>query len=256
MPSYSWKKLPTSDAPVQRSSHGMSCINNVAYVFGGEHIARTPIDSNVFKLDLSSPSFQWKMIAAEGDSPPPRVAHAQAAIGSKIYIFGGRQGIGMDEAPLADMYEFDVVTNRWSRVEPQGGSPPPARSFHRMVAVGKDLFVFGGCGTAGRMSDLHRFDTEERKWEAMPSSDKILGRGGASFVHGGGQLFVVAGFSGKEMNDAHVFNVSTREWSEVSLAGLRARSVCGDCCLGDFVCVFGGEVDPSVRPHDPQGAEQ
>ena len=209
-------------------------------------MARTPIDSTVFKLDLSASPLKWQAMAAEGDVPPPRVAHAQAAVGSKIYIFGGRQGIGMSEAPLADMYEFDVAVNRWSLVEAKGGSPPASRSFHRMVAVGKDLYVFGGCGTSGRLSDLHRFDTEQKTWEQMPSSDKILGRGGASLLHAGRELFVVAGFAGKEMNDAHAFDLSSRAWTEISVPDLRGRSVCGDCCLGQFACVFGGEVDPSV----------
>ena len=43
------------------------------------------------------------------------------------------------------------------------GSLPSPRSFHKMVSIGKKLFVFGGCpaegGSAGReMRDVHKHD--------------------------------------------------------------------------------------------------
>lgn len=40
---------------------------------------------------------------------------------------------------------------------------PAPRSYHRMVADGKVLYVFGGCSAAGRQADLHAFDTEARE---------------------------------------------------------------------------------------------
>jgi N-acetylneuraminic acid mutarotase len=49
------------------------------------------------------------------------------------------------------------------------------RSYHRMVAVGTTLYVFGGCGAAGRLSDLHAYDTTTSTWKQMPSSESIAG---------------------------------------------------------------------------------
>jgi N-acetylneuraminic acid mutarotase len=44
-----------------------------------------------------------------------------------------------------------------------------------MVAVGTKLYVFGGCGAAGRLSDLHAYDTTTSAWVQMPDSEHIAG---------------------------------------------------------------------------------
>ena len=53
-----------------------------------------------------------------------------------------------------------------------------------MTAVGNELFVFGGCGAGGRLSDLYSYDTAEAKWTKLPPPSyaeeaAIEGRGGA-----------------------------------------------------------------------------
>ena len=166
-----WKKATfrEENAPIERSSHGVSTIGGTLYVMGGENTARIPIDSSVYVLDIANQNLKdgsavWRKIEAQENSPSPRIAHAQATIGNKIYIFGGRQGITMDESPLNDLHCFDTQTETWTQVEVKGGNVPSARSFHKMVSAGSSLFVFGGCGNAGRMSDLHEFDTNTQMW--------------------------------------------------------------------------------------------
>ena len=52
-----WRKLITSNNILARSSHGVSVVNingkNTLVVFGGENLARTPINSKVHMLDIS-----------------------------------------------------------------------------------------------------------------------------------------------------------------------------------------------------------
>ena len=89
--------------------------------------------------------------------------YSQATIGNRIYIFGGRQGIDMGESSLNDLFYFDIETKTWTQI-PGNDTFPAERSFHQMVSVGDNLFVFGGCGKSGRLSDLHEFDTATSKW--------------------------------------------------------------------------------------------
>lgn len=89
--------------------------------------------------------------------------YSQATIGNRIYIFGGRQGIDMGESSLNDLFYFDIETKTWTQI-PGNDTFPAERSFHQMVSVGEKLFVFGGCGKNGRLSDLHEFDTATSKW--------------------------------------------------------------------------------------------
>ena len=159
-----------NDVPIERSSHGMSEIDGIVYVFGGEDSAKVPVDSSVYALDISNENIKdgsavWRKIESSNTSPIPRVAHAQATIGSRIYTFGGQSvGTVKAESVLNDLHYFDTQTETWTEVTFKGGNAPSARSFHQMVSVGSSLFVFGGCGNAGRMSDLHEFDTNSLVW--------------------------------------------------------------------------------------------
>ena len=169
-----WKKYSSCQGtgPIERSSHGMSVISDTLYIFGGENTARIPIDSSMYVIKLSQDEGEkclptWRKIEPSSNSPVPRIAHSQAVIGDRIYIFGGRQGITMEESPLNDLHYFDVKTETWTEVQPKKGAVPSPRSFHQMVSIKSSLFVFGGCGNDGRMSDLYEFNTLDGTWTVL-----------------------------------------------------------------------------------------
>ena len=78
----------------------------------------------------------------------------------------------MGEGSTHDLYRLDLSSRTWSQVAAKG-TPPEPRSFHAMVAVKGKLYVFGGCGVSGRLSDLHSFDCEDGSWGQLPSSEAI-----------------------------------------------------------------------------------
>ena len=137
-----WRRLVAAggagDAPVARSSHEVSLAGGKVLLFGGEHTPRVPIDAHVWALELQAGgSWAWQKLVAHGEAPPPRIGHAQAAVGTRLYVMGGRQGEKMDEAPLSDLFCFDTATSRWECVAPAPDSAPPPtpRSYHRMVSA-------------------------------------------------------------------------------------------------------------------------
>ena len=270
-----WRKLITSNNILARSSHGVSVVNingkNTLVVFGGENLARTPINSKVHMLDISknNTNMTWKegelsSNNREVDIPEPRIAHTQVSVGSKIYIFGGRQSVTMEEAPLNDFYSFCLNTFTWENLsKPKSGETPSPRSFHKMLSIGNTLYVFGGCGAKGRMSDLYSYDIEERSWTKLPTCEtRIPGRGGAGFVNSSDSksIFIVGGFAGKEMNDVFRYDIETQKYYEVCSQDdtninnkLRPFSVsCGGVLNGN-IYYFGGEVDPSQIGHEGAG---
>ena len=275
-PKFNWKKLvPAPDAkhgkPCTRSSHGISYIasNHTSrlILYGGETVARTPLDSSqaCWACDLNDDSGQWRLIAS--DLPPPRVAHAQAyhAASSSLYIFGGRAGITMQEQAMNDLWRLDCSipgSETWSQLE-YTKEAPEARSFHKMVCLGDSLYVFGGCGaTSGRLADMHRFDLATSTWHNLGASRHLRGRGGANLIplDSGKFLGVVAGFAGEETNDGHMFDVMSGKWCNESLneslKDLRPRSVClsGSFPSASVSIIFGGEVDPSAKGHEGAGS--
>jgi N-acetylneuraminic acid mutarotase len=115
-------------------------VGSSVYVIGGEHVARTPINSDIHTLDLSAATKEWKTLSPSGTAPSERIAHSQAVIGTGIYVFGGRQGVQIAEAPLNDMHRFDTATQTWAEVTPSNPDAVPCtRSFHAMCAAGKHL---------------------------------------------------------------------------------------------------------------------
>ena len=172
-----WERVSfqENDVPIERSSHGISEIDGIVYIFGGEDSAKVPVDSSVYALDISNQNLKdgsavWRKIESSNTSPIPRVAHTQATIGNRIYIFGGQSNpihlrwTGKAESVLNDLHYFDVKTEAWTEVTIKGGNIPSPRSFHAMASVGSSLFIFGGCGDNGRLSDLHEFDTNSLCW--------------------------------------------------------------------------------------------
>jgi hypothetical protein len=102
---YHWEELklkpdPHHGVPVERSSHCVSVRDDSSalWLYGGEHIARTPViaKQSFWKADLKSG--EWKaLLPFSGDlAPPARVGHAQCLHKNQtLFIFGGRSGVDM-----------------------------------------------------------------------------------------------------------------------------------------------------------------
>jgi hypothetical protein len=279
---FKWENLnPTPDpdhgVPCERSSHGLSLLKGgkALILYGGENVARTPLDplQSTWAAEEKDGVWSWRCIShasaseSSAQCPPARVAHAQCAYDDNtVYAFGGRAGIQMEEAAMNDLWKLDCSgepgTETWSVVKPdlKNGDPPPEpRSFHKMLCLGTNLYVFGGCG-AGRLADLYRFDVLKSTWHILPASS-LRGRGGANFMPFDSDkiLGVVAGFCGEESNDGQLFDIAAEKWNGMDLSeqlsGLRPRSVCISASypsLGVSV-IFGGEVDPSAKGHEGAG---
>ena len=347
---FKWQQIipkpdPIYGIPLPRSSHGVSILRDETddskttklLVYGGEHIARTPIDNEASSLwicDLTnvksmlsssskSSSIAAKLTATKSSEtvdtstieedqttiwkriqctrycednvsstgsrltpttsafPPSRIAHAQAVYQNRyVYIFGGRSGVTMQEQPMNDLWVLDTMTNpsksrdhndnddykySWSPVEvdmERSDPIPEPRSYHRMICIGDMLYMFGGCGTAGRLNDLYKFDIVNRTWHNLGCSTKLRGRGGTNMIPllNQTQIAIVCGFTGQEMSDGHIYDISKQKWDRVSLTpkldGVRPRSVCVNASFtqNGIAILFGGEVNPSDRGHAGAGS--
>lgn len=151
----------------------------------------------------------------------------------------------MGEGAHADLFVFDTKNQHWSAVDIAPDSPtPPPRSYHAMTASKDKIYVFGGCGQSGRMSDLWEFTPRSNtgsnsvggSWRQLPSCDAVGARGGSVMVASadGRFLYVMGGFNGAEMADCHSYDIETHTWS------------CPTCC---------SPVDSAgtAEPHDHAG---
>ncbi|TRX88056.1 hypothetical protein FHL15_011058 [Xylaria flabelliformis] len=72
--------------------------------------------------------------------PAPRIGHATAVIGTRIFLFGGRSAAEgsstLDEK--GRVWVFETKTHTWTYLDPHHSSPvPPPRSYHAAVATEK-----------------------------------------------------------------------------------------------------------------------
>ncbi|XP_077237594.1 galactose oxidase/kelch repeat superfamily protein [Tasmannia lanceolata] len=242
-----WIKLEQKGSgPGARSSHAIAVVGNQAYVFGGEFKPRVPVDNKLHVFDLED--LTWSIADATGDVPPPRVGVTMAAVGETIYVFGGRDA---DHTELNELYSFDTRTNKWVLLS-SGEEGPQNRSYHSTVADDQRVYIFGGCGVAGRLNDLWAFDVSDCKWVQFPGpGESCKGRGGPGLAVSGGKIWVIYGFAGMEMNDIHCFDLVKEEWAPVEATGEKPtpRSVFSTAGIGKYIFIYGGEIDPSDLGH-------
>ena len=250
-----WTELKLSGPGLARSSHAVAVQQDTLYLFGGEQAAREPVSSALWRLDLTAASASWTETPSTGPGPVPRFGHTMCQLAGKLWLFGGRSGLAIDELLLADLWVFDPVTAVWKEVETKG-SPPSPRSFHAMAALGTRLYIFGGCPSGGRAADLFVFDTETAVWSELAVATGVEGRGGASLVAepGTNSLLLLGGFAGREMGDLHRYSVAGNSWTRLEEELVPARSVSCAASLAGTTVLYGGELEPSARGHAGAGS--
>ncbi|KAL8150938.1 hypothetical protein V2J09_020746 [Rumex salicifolius] len=243
-----WIKFEQKGAgPGARSSHSIAIVGKNVYAFGGEFVPRVPVDNKLYVFNLEDQT--WSVTDGTGDVPPPRVGVTMEAVKDVIYVFGGRD---VEHKELNELYSFDTRTNEWTLLY-NGNQPGPVhRSYHSIASDDRYVYVFGGCGDAGRLNDLWAYDSVDRAWVQFPlPCESCKGRGGPGLAVVDGKVWVVYGFAGHEADDVYCFDLGKREWSEVETIGEKpsARSVFSTTAIGKYLVIFGGEVDPSDLGH-------
>lgn len=121
-----------------------------------------------------------------GQEPPPLIGATSTIVGDKLFVFGGRKYSRTRTVFTSDLYELDLISRHWTRIEPTGEIPSP-RYFHSVCALGDTkLICYGGTSPAPTrssdsqsevqpelavMADLHMYDIPANRWVKIhPSS--------------------------------------------------------------------------------------
>jgi hypothetical protein len=198
------------DFPVEICGHGMTLVSDplgsgsFALVFGGGHVkthSNTVYRCSMDFLSKGMPQTEptWAEIVCGGEKPPPRSHHSQVLHDSRLYVFGGINEDGV----LDDMYVLDIGSMVWRKIEQKSMIWPESRCGHSAVAVGNDMYVFGGFLGSGAQNsnDLYFFDFLTHLWTKWTSLDGgVVPRGRSqhvcSCVAGEGRLVAIRIFGG------------------------------------------------------------
>ena len=137
----------------------------------------------------------------------------------------GGDGSGVDY----DVMEvYHLPTGAWDQ-KPTTGTPPPGTWGYSSVAIGKDIYYFGGYSVGGYVNSLHSFNVDSFKWrELSPSSfhhgPMKKGHSGMVSAHFDGEdyLIIIGGYgssstpkqpdaqySAERCNEIHYYRISS-----------------------------------------------
>jgi len=123
-----------------------------------------------------------------GKEPHPLVGATTTVLGDKLYVFGGRRLSRSKPQLTSHLYELDLVSRHWTRLEVKGDIPPP-RYFHSVCPLGDTKLVcYGGMSPAPAdqgpdaqsevvvMSDIHIYDVPTKTWMKINTPEAPQGR--------------------------------------------------------------------------------
>lgn len=228
----------------------------------------------------------WKKVT-NSNPFPGRDGHCAAAVGGKLYVFGGvlhSDGQSEENTETDDLLVFDLLTESWSKAV-QNGDVPAARSSATMAAVENKLYLYGGLSQeTGWFKDLRVYDTETNKWsipETTGTSPSPRDKLASAVIKDEIHFFGGFGPQGESLedleeveddgdenyqdlpddqeaaqfgwfNDLFIFNTVTLSWSnpmQMNLGSPTPRAAHSLCALGQHLVIFGGR-DSEARKND------
>lgn len=250
VPKLKWNKFAlTEDHPNGRSDSAYFMFEDKLYIFGGFDVL------GFYRNDMTYVSVGdgvWKHIdfnnCTDAVPPPtPRSRSSATVVDTKAFLWGG---VFKDEHNSIQYYQdfhvFDLVSNKWVKIEVGGGLAPSPRAGHSMTLIGKKLYLFGG-GTMNNqyLNDIHAFSTETLRWEQLtvqgfPPSARVMHQATAYqnkiIIFGGDDQNL--GFS----DQLYVFDTVRSKWVNPPVKGDSpgARWGHGMFVYGERMYTFGG----------------
>ncbi|KAK4233420.1 hypothetical protein C8A03DRAFT_48029 [Achaetomium macrosporum] len=125
--------------PGRRDHAGAAVVQGVLYVLGGRDTGQTNVRGEVFALNLRDLGKGW--VTKKGVMPTPRGGVSAAAVGGKVYVFGGEGNPeeGSDGV-FGQVEAYDTRTDSWERL----GRMRAPRHGTSAVAVGRGVYIPGG----------------------------------------------------------------------------------------------------------------
>ncbi|XP_067682381.1 kelch domain-containing protein 3-like [Haliotis asinina] len=173
-----WNK-PVINGPIPgaRDGHSACVINNKMYIFGGYEEEIDRFSNDVHAFDFTS--MHWISVKANGSPARWRDFHTATAVGSTMFVFGGRSDDGGDVFTNNEIYcnkvqTFDTSSNTW--YEPVvSGTIPQGRRSHSAFYYEGYLYIFGGYNGIheNHFNDMYKLEPGKMKWSKV----KVKGQG-------------------------------------------------------------------------------
>ncbi len=233
-PSDTWQTL--APMPSAREAMGAVEVDGKIYVIGGAYRCGGGYQSvDTPAVEEYDPSTNtW---AIKTSMPTARRELGVAAVGGKVYAFGGAGGpVGSDPMPTAEVYAS--ATDSWRSLPPM----PVFTWTARAAAIGSRIYVLPGADTT-----LLEFDTVTETWAIRASAPQMRDR--PAPVSLGGKLFVIGGGqAGSYPSDILVYEPFSDRWQTItrpdSVPWFTPREALGGAVINGKIYAVGGATGP------------
>ena len=187
-----WSAVPAAGGPSPRSGASGVWTGTRLLVWGGVGSAGEVNTGGqlLFQLVPAVAAVQWLPITTI-DAPSARTGHAAVWTGTRMIIWGGRNG----GTYLRDGAMFDPGTGRWTALAATGA--PVGRADAAAVWNGQEMLVFGGETASGPTATGAAYNPATNRWRPLNGSGNPVARAGASSIWTGSELMVFGGRAGE-----------------------------------------------------------
>lgn len=182
----------------------------------------------------------WFVISNGGSQPTARAYSAYAQVGNDLYMIGGTTSSGSTAANE----KFNTQTYAWTTGLATMGGSYEARTGACAVAVGTDLYVFGGLSGAVFLKDVRVYHTsgaQANTWETK-NGQMIFARAYFTCFACAGKIYAYGGYTSATATTAsvEVYDPATDLWTAKTQSG---QSLAGASAIvaANLAYVFGGE---------------
>jgi N-acetylneuraminic acid mutarotase len=183
-----WSALPGADQPSSRSDSTAIWTGSRLIVWGGQGQLGSFNTGGLLVFNAEVPQSAWQPLAVQ-NAPSPRYGHTAIWTGTKMIIWGGRNG----EVLANDGAAYDPTTDTWSALSLAGA--PTARDGHIAAWTGTEMIVFGGVDSSGVVATGAAYNPTTGKWRPLANSGSPVARTGAAAVWSGTEVLLFGGQS-------------------------------------------------------------
>ena len=215
-----WLKTGHTDRSYSRS--GFAVVGDYIYLFGGYSDGLNTLSKSACKFNVKT-----KVATPIADLPIIVRACACAAVGTDIYIFGGRSS----SSNVANAYKYDTLTGMYTAIT----NIPIAKSCITCCAVGTNIYIIGGYeGSNYTVSPtMHVYNTLDDTYTAYSIPFYTSGHQCAAV---GTNIYIMGSVNniGNGTYDSYKIDTTTNEITKLS-SRIPAAGLTVVCSFGDLI---------------------
>ena len=245
-----WRSLATAGAPERRTSHSATWTGVEMIIWGGQGVFTPPAPNSVDKVLADGSAYDpvtdsWTPISLGG--PPAARGHSVAWTGSRMIVWGGRDGFALTISTVNTGGAHDPVADGWTLTNV--ATAPVARTWHTAVWDGSRMIVWGGRNslTVSPVQSGGRYAPAGDSWAATTTSGAPSGRFDHTAVWTGMEMIVWggSGAAGK-LGDGAAYDPVGDSWRALPATfAPTPRSLHTAVWTGTAMIVWGGAISPA-----------